>query len=39
MLGEFTEPNAQIVFFAEGEPRSMTFADMLPFAFNTKVKA
>jgi cytidine deaminase len=39
MLAEFTEPNAEIVFFAEGEVRCMTFADMLPFAFNTKVKA
>lgn len=39
MLAEFTEPNAEIVFFTEGEPRSMPFAEMLPFAFNTKVKA
>ena len=39
MLSEFTDPDAEIVFFADGEPRSMTFADLLPFAFNTSVKA
>jgi cytidine deaminase len=39
MLAEFTEPDAEIIFFADAEPRSMRFAELLPFAFNTNVKA
>ncbi len=39
MLDEFTEPNAEVVFFADDEVRSMRFAELLPLAFNTKVKA
>jgi homotetrameric cytidine deaminase len=39
MLSEFTEPDAEIVFYADGELRSMRFAELLPFAFNTSVKA
>jgi homotetrameric cytidine deaminase len=39
MLAEFTEPHAEIVFFADAEPRTMPFAELLPLAFNTRVKA
>jgi len=39
MLAEFTDPDASVIFFADNGPRSMTFADLLPFAFNTSVKA
>jgi cytidine deaminase len=39
MLAEFTEPDAEVVFFADAELRSMRFAELLPFAFNTNVKA
>ncbi|HEY3703485.1 MAG TPA: cytidine deaminase [Terracidiphilus sp.] len=37
MLAEFAAPHAQVVFFSEHEVRSMPFADLLPFAFNTKL--
>jgi cytidine deaminase len=39
MLAEFTEPDAEVVFFADDQLRSMRFAELLPFAFNTNVKA
>ena len=39
MLSEFTEPDAEIVFYADDEVRAMRFAELLPLAFNTKVKA
>ena len=39
MLAEFAEPDAEIAFFADGQMRSMRFAELLPLAFNTSVKA
>lgn len=39
MLAEFAEPDAEVIFFADAEPRTMRFAELLPFAFNTNVKA
>ncbi len=39
MLAEFTEPDAEVVFFADDQLRSIRFAELLPFAFNTNVKA
>jgi cytidine deaminase len=39
MLAEFTEPDAEVVFFAEDQLHPMRFAELLPFAFNTNMKA
>jgi homotetrameric cytidine deaminase len=39
MLAEFAEPDADVIFPANGVVRSMRFAELLPFAFSTKAKA
>jgi homotetrameric cytidine deaminase len=39
MLAEFAEPDADVIFPADGGVRSMRFADLLPLAFDTKAKA
>jgi homotetrameric cytidine deaminase len=36
LLAEFAAPDAQVVFFADDSVRTMAFADMLPFAFNSR---
>lgn len=38
ILSEFTEPDAPVAFAAEDGLRTLPFHDLLPLAFNTKVK-